>query len=345
MKIQRLAIAALVVAMAGLSVAEAQGRGGRGHFRGWGGLGPQMEGQEWGQRAGQRAAFLEQLDLSDTQKEELATLRIQHRADMHQLRQNGEVSREDIRAMRQQHREAFQALLSDEQKTQLEEFWASRAQHRAERSEGRRLGRGGQGRRGREGWGVGLRSALEVTDTQKEQLTALREQHWAAMQALRQDREASREDIQALWQQHREACQALLSDEQKAQLEELRAERAQLRAERPEGWRSGSGRRGRGMRMSGEGPLAAFRGVELTDEQRTKIQDLRTAFREEMQGLRESGTLDRETFQAMRQQHREAVEGILTGSQPEATALLEAATKPATAVESSTWGKIKSLIR
>jgi len=334
MRIQRLAIAALVVAMASLSVAEAQGRGSRG--RGGGrGLCPQVEGQEWGQRAGQQGAFLEQLDLSDTQKEQLATLRDENRAEMQELRQNGEVNREDMQSMRLQHREAFQALLSDEQNTQLEEFRASRAEYRTERSEGRRPGRGGRGPGGRVGGD--FLSALEMTPTQKDQITALREQNRADMQAMRQAGEVSREDVQAMRRQHREAFQALLSDGQKAQLEELRAERAQLRAERPEGQRPGPGRRGRGLGPSGEGPLTSPRGIELTDAQRTEVQEMRVAFRQQVQDLRDAGDLDREAFRALRLQHREAIEGILTGSEPDAAA------KPAASIESSTWGRIKGV--
>ena len=323
MKIQHLAVAALVVAMASLSVAEAQGRGGRGHFRGQRGMCPQVEGPEIGQRAGQRGAFLEQLNLSDAQREQLAELREQHRSDMQEMRQGMKAGRDDIQAMWLEHREAFMALLDVEQKAQLQEHWASRAERRAECPEGRRPGRGGRFGRGPggRGDGAGLGSALDLTDTQKEKLAALRDQHQGDMQTLRQDWEANREEIQALRQQHREAFLALLDDDQKAQLEERRAER-------PEGQRPGRGGPGRGMR-----PAAG----DLTDEQRTALQELRTAFREEVQTLRESGDLDREKFQDMREKHRAAVEGILTETQSDTAA------KPAASVKSSTWGRIKSI--
>ena len=166
--------------------------------------------------------------------------------------------------------------------------------------------------------GGGMESAVELTATQKEQIQALREEHRAEMQEMRGDGEVSREDMQAIREQHREAVHSLLTDEQKATLEELRTQRGGM----------GDGlRRGRGLSQ----------GADLTEAQKAELQELRASFREQVQALRESGDMDRDAFRALRQEHREAVEAIVTGTQSEGTA------KPAAAVQTSTWGRIKSI--
>ena len=147
-----------------------------------------------------------------------------------------------------------------------------------------------------------------------------------------------------------------LSDEQKAQIQELRAaHRAQMeefrdsgtrpdretmeqlrekhrgqfeailspeqleqfRANRPEGERSG--RRGRGFRggMDGERP-APFASLDLNDEQRAELQSFREEMREQMQSFRESGTRpSAEEMESMREKHRAQLEAILTPEQLE----------------------------
>ena len=60
---------------------------------------------------------------------------------MEELKASGDVSREQVRALREQYREAFQAVLTEEQRAQLEELRAERA------SQGEL-----RGRFGRRGW-------------------------------------------------------------------------------------------------------------------------------------------------------------------------------------------------
>ena len=57
------------------------------------------------------------------------------------MKASGDVSREQVRALREQYREAFQAVLTEEQRAQLEEL-------RAERENQGEL----RGRFGRRGW-------------------------------------------------------------------------------------------------------------------------------------------------------------------------------------------------
>ena len=186
MRTRRFAIAALVVAVAGLSATEAQGRGGRGHGRGQKGMCPQVDGQELGQRGGQRGAILEQLDLSDTQKEQLQALREEHRTEMQTMRQGGELDRESMQAIREEHRDAIQSLLTDEQKASLEEMRAQR-------------GDMAHGPRGPRGF---LRGA-DLTDAQK-----------AELQELRESGDMDREAFRALREEHRKAAEAIVTGAQ-----------------------------------------------------------------------------------------------------------------------------------
>ena len=155
--------------------------------------------------------------------------------------------------------------------------------------------------------GPGLVSAIQLTDTQQAQIQALREEHRAQMQTMRQGGELDRESMQAIREEHRDAVHSLLTDEQKATLEEMRAQCGDM----------ADGRRG---------PRGFLRGADLTDAQKAELQE-----------LRESGDMDREAFRALREEHRKAAEAIVTGAQSEGTA------KPAAAVKSSTWGRIKGI--
>ena len=168
------------------------------------------------------------------------------------------------------------------------------------------------------GPGPGLGSAIDLTDTQQAQIQALREEHRAQMQTMRQGGELDRESMQAIREEHRDAVHSLLTDEQKATLEEMRAQCGDM----------ADGRRG---------PRGFLRGADLTDAQKAELQELRTTFRQQLQELRESGDMDREAFRALREEHRKAAEAIVTGAQSEGTA------KPAAAVKSSTWGRIKGI--
>ena len=84
----------------------------------------------------------------------------------------------------------------------------------------------GPGRRGgRRGAGA-IFGALELTDGQKEQLQALREKNRAEMQPFRDSgQRPTQEQMEQIRQTHRQAFESILSEEQRAKLEELRANR------------------------------------------------------------------------------------------------------------------------
>ena len=93
-----------------------------------------------------REAIRNQLGLSDAQHKAVDALRAEHRAEAAALRESiGESSDRDavraqMQALRDQHRSAFEELLTDEQKAQLEELRAAKEKRQEE-------GRGAKPRR------------------------------------------------------------------------------------------------------------------------------------------------------------------------------------------------------
>ena len=129
---------------------------------------------------------------------------------------------------------------------------------------------------------------LDLTDEQKEQLKALREQH---VEARREQREA----MAAMGEEQREAVMNILTEEQQETLKEMRGKRGQFFDRR--GW---GGKDRHDMRRGGQG---AFSRLDLTDEQKEQLKELRQEHRTEI----------RET----RQKHRTALESVLTAEQRE----------------------------
>ena len=147
---------------------------------------------------------------------------------------------------------------------------------------------------------------LDLTDGQKEQLQALREKHREAMRE-------QRETMAAMGKEQREAVMNILTDEQQEAMKEMRSKRGKFFGQR--GW-GGKGRhdmrrggKDHDMRRGGKdhdmrrGGQGAFSRLDLTDEQKEQLVELRKEQRTEM---RES-----------RQKHRTAIESVLTDEQRE----------------------------
>ena len=148
---------------------------------------------------------------------------------------------------------------------------------------------------------------LDLTGEQREQLQALREEH-------REARREHRETMAAMAREQREAVMGILTEEQQETLKEMRGRffdrRGGMGRDRWEMRRGGMGRDRCDMRRGGEGWRAARRGgkdpfsrLDLTDEQKERLGELRTEHRAEM----------RET----RQSHRKALESVLNDEQRE----------------------------
>ena len=137
---------------------------------------------------------------------------------------------------------------------------------------------------------------LDLTDEQEEQLQGLRKKHGEA-------RREQREAMAAMAEEQREAVMNILTGEQQETLKEMRGRRGRFfegrggkGRDRFDMWRGGKGRDHAGRRGMG-----AFSRLDLTDEQKEQLEELRTGHREEM----------RET----RQKHRTALENVLTDEQ------------------------------
>lgn len=127
-----------------------------------------------------------------------------------QLKPIFEAQKAQRKQLRQQFQAQMRAILTPEQVAQLDQH---KAERRAERAEG-----------GREGWKRGERggkfASLNLSDTQKSQLKALREARKPQMQAQRQ--------------QFEQQLASILTVEQRAKVEEMKQRRAERRGHRGE---------------------------------------------------------------------------------------------------------------
>ncbi|MEW6751344.1 MAG: hypothetical protein AB1505_10255 [Candidatus Latescibacterota bacterium] len=164
----------------------------------------------------------------------------------------------------------------------------------------------GQCRFGRAAGGpglLGLAEELDLTDEQRTQLEALREEFRTRVQEMRQgDTPPTAEELQQLGQEHKARVQEILTDEQEAKLEELR------QARQDAAWDGG-----RGGHRGPFGPFRLFAALDLTDEQKTQLKALHQEFRIQMQELRQSGTRPTiEELQQLHQEHMEQIRALLT---------------------------------
>jgi len=194
-----------------------------------------MDEGKGGIRLQGRTPLFAELELTDEQKESLQALRESHREEMQARRETGErPTEEEIAAFRQAHQEALAGILDEGQLAKLEELRAQRQAQMGEREGHKRIGKRRGDRHG--GDRTGPFQALELTDDQKEQIKTamqqLREEIGPDVEAIRAKvrsgeltREEARAAMQEIRSQHQDILADFLTDEQKAQLEELKAQR------------------------------------------------------------------------------------------------------------------------
>ncbi len=260
-------------------------------------------------------SLAEKLGLTQDQEEAITAIREEQRAAIKALIEEAKASgsdratfREQKRALSEQFHERIASVLNDEQKALFEELKAAR-QSRP------------HGRRGKRAGGSGdFAERLGLTGEQQEAITAIREEHGAAIKALIEeakaagsDRESFREQKQALGDQLHEEILGILNDEQKALFEEMKS----ARHDRARGKR--------GKRARGAGDISEKLGLTADQqEQMTALKENRQAavkalIEEARAAGAERGTV-REQVQALRNEFQEMISGLLTEEQK---ALLE----------------------
>ncbi len=177
------------------------------------------------------------LNLTDDQRATMKTLDADMKTQLDDIRaqvQAGDLGRDEGRSqaqsIRDNFRESRQSVLTAEQLQVLEE---------RRTGDGRGRGRG-QGR-------GGSLADLGLSDSQGEQLQGMRDEHRAAMDALRESGDATREDFQQLRETQRQEIDGILTDEQRQTLEQRREERGSKGEGRGQ---RGGGRGGRGGRRA-----------------------------------------------------------------------------------------------
>ena len=208
----------------------------------------------------------------------------------------------------------------------------------------RRAGR--QGVRGENKRGGFESLTNPLTDEQKEQLKAFREEQSASVKALieqRREGTLSEEDFKARMQEAREAMKealaGILTDEQLSELQERKENMQEKRGMR-EGAAGEARLRGRRGNRSSDGvkggsvnrddiQAAMVDALELTAEQQEQIKQVREELRGQMEELRgqfdrENPEATKESIQALHASAKEKQEAILTETQAEVVAIHKA---------------------
>lgn len=204
-------------------------------------------GQGMGGQNGPRGNVLEQIGLSDEQKDAIAAIRETYKPQIEAiLEQRDTLTREEIKeqldALREQIKTEIESVLTDEQKAQLEELKAEAEARRAERE--------AKMEANREAARLDMIEVLGLTDDQVNALEELRASAEAERDAIREliESGADRETVQAQVEAQREAHEAaLVSIYDDTQYEIVRIHKAiSMRFKAKQGQRGQGGRPGMG---------------------------------------------------------------------------------------------------
>lgn len=165
-----------------------------------------------------RSEGLEQLNLSEEQKEKVKSLREETRKQMEEMKKDDNMTVKDWRAkreaIRKDHREKIQSLLTTDQKAQLEKSRADRRIQTEERAKARF---------------EKMKQDLKLSDDQSAKLKSSRDQLRQKMQALRENQslsdEAKKEQMKELMKQRKENLRSILTEEQWKKLQEQHQKR------------------------------------------------------------------------------------------------------------------------
>lgn len=168
-----------------------------------------------GRRGGDRTKAVKELNLTEDQQKKAKSLNEEFKTKMGELRADKslskDVKREKIKELSASKKTQFQALLTSEQKTKMEQM-------QEKRKDAPRKGRGHMAERPKR-----MKEDMNLTDNQKTQMRSLNESFKKQMQDLRADnsldkdaRSAKRKELAA---SHKEQVKSILTPEQQAKMQ------------------------------------------------------------------------------------------------------------------------------
>lgn len=163
---------------------------------------------------------------------------------------------------------------------------------------------------------------LNLTETQKTQFKAIHEKQRAEMKSINDSKLTAaerRSQMQQIHQKYQAQYEAILTPEQRAQF-------TQMHAQMGKGQWQGRGRRDGDFQRSQQGTPGAFghrgemaKDLNLTDAQKTQMQQLMTQMRPKMEAIRNNTSLTpeqkRTQMQELRKTQMEQMKSILTPEQ------------------------------
>jgi Spy/CpxP family protein refolding chaperone len=155
------------------------------------------------------------LQLSDQQKQQMKAMNTDYHTKMADLKKQDDITVKEFRtrmhALRSEHQQQFQSLLTTQQKDQLAKMKTERSQSAKANGDNR---------------AAKMKARLGLTDTQASQLKTAREDMRTKMKSIHGDstltREQKHEQVKALALQQKEQLKTILSDEQIQQLQQMK---------------------------------------------------------------------------------------------------------------------------
>lgn len=173
------------------------------------------------QKKHHRGDEFKQLNLSEEQKTKLKAVNEENRKQMEELKKNDNITVKEwkvkMEAQRKEHQSNLQALLSEDQKAQLEKSRQEKKTTFRERSKNRhnRIGN--------------MKADLGLSDEQSAKLKSNREAMAAKIKAVREDKsltdENKKEQAKELMKKQREEMKSILTEEQLKKMEEQKQQR------------------------------------------------------------------------------------------------------------------------
>jgi Spy/CpxP family protein refolding chaperone len=165
-----------------------------------------------------REHITKELNLTDEQKQQLKTIKENHRKQMTELKKNENLTVKEMRerkaSLSKQNKAAVEGILTAEQKSKLQEQRAKSMQHR-QQMQVQRMEK--------------MRKELALTDDQSSRLKTLNESYKAKFESLKAkeslDQTARREQFKALKKQQKAEFKNVLTQEQIQKLDEMKKDK------------------------------------------------------------------------------------------------------------------------